>query len=49
MESIIIKITYNKNMNLSQNMHNTDIIFEYYIEKELKIKKMFLLRFNSIN
>ena len=28
-------------MKLSQCMYNTDKIFEYFIEKELKVKKSF--------
>ena len=41
LESIIIKITFNKNMNLRQGMYNRDKLLEYFIEKDLKIRKMF--------
>ena len=41
LESIIIKINFDIDINLSQGVYNTDKIFKYFIEKELKIRKMF--------
>ena len=41
LESIIIKITFDQNMNLSQGMYHTDKTLEYFIEKKLKIRKIF--------
>ena len=37
LESIIIKITFDENINLNQGIYNTDTILEYFIEMDLKV------------
>ena len=38
-ESIIIKLTFNQNMNISFGLYYTDKILDYFINKKLQLKK----------